>query len=243
MIIAHRGESCDAPENTLAAFNLAWERGAKAVECDVHLSKDKKIIVIHDGNTLRTTDLDKPVAEQTETELKKLDAGKWKNPKWEGATLSTLDEFLDTLPVDGKLLVEVKCNIEIVPILKELLTKCKVKTEQIILMDFNYATVSEMKKTMRNYEVLWLSTMRRMKYIPVNTDTLIRKTLFAGLNGLNVLNQSRVNEELVDKVKSAGLKLYVWTVDDPIEMKRLIDLGVDGIATNRAKWMKDYLKI
>lgn len=243
LIIAHRGESWDAPENTLASINLAWQRGAKAVECDVHLSKDKKIMVIHDDNTRRTTGFNKPVEEQISVELQKLDAGLWHAYQGDGAIIPTLEQVLDTIPQQCKLLVEVKCDIEIVPILHDLLTSHQVEPEQIILMDFNYATVSKMKSLMPGYEVLWLSTMRRMKYIPINIDVLITKTLSAGLNGLNILNQPRINQKLVDKVKNAGLKLYVWTVDDPNEMKRLIDLGVDGIATNRARWMKDNLQI
>jgi len=243
MIIAHRGESYDAPENTLASINLAWERGATAVECDVHLSKDNEIVIIHDDNTLRTTGIDKMVSQQSYDELKQHDAGKWKGPKWDGVKIPTLEEALETIPTNGKLLVEIKCDAKIIPILKNVLDNSKVEKEQIIIMDFNYRTVSEMRKVFPGYEILWLSTMRKKKFFHIPVHGLISKTLNAGLDGLNVLNQSRVNAELVDKVKSAGLKLYVWTVDDPTEIKRLIDLGVDGIATNRAKWMKNNLQI
>ncbi len=78
-IIAHRGASHDAPENTLAAVNLGWKRNADAVEVDVYLSKDNRIVAIHDKNTKRTTGHDGLVKEMTWSELQKLDAGNWKN--------------------------------------------------------------------------------------------------------------------------------------------------------------------
>ena len=81
LIIAHRGESFDAPENTLAAVNLAWERGADAVEIDVQLSKDNKIVVIHDENTKRTGGRNKLVKNQTLKELKELDVGIYRDKK------------------------------------------------------------------------------------------------------------------------------------------------------------------
>ncbi len=74
-IIAHRGESYSAPENTLAAVTLAWQRNADAVEVDVHLSKEGRLVVIHDDNTRRTAGVDRKVREQTLAELKALDAG------------------------------------------------------------------------------------------------------------------------------------------------------------------------
>ena len=93
LIIAHRGESFDAPENTLASINLAWERGAGAVEIDVHLSKDNQIVVIHDSNTKRVGAKNKKVSKQTLSELKKLDIGSWKNVKWKDEKFLLLGKF------------------------------------------------------------------------------------------------------------------------------------------------------
>src|SRR5215218_7394628 len=81
-IVGHRGASFDAPENTLASVKLAWEQKADAAEFDVFLSKDGKIVVIHDANTKRVAGVDKPVVQQTLEELRTLDVGKWKNPKF-----------------------------------------------------------------------------------------------------------------------------------------------------------------
>ncbi|OGU59050.1 MAG: hypothetical protein A2V66_15165 [Ignavibacteria bacterium RBG_13_36_8] len=241
IIIAHRGESYDAPENTLASINLAWERGADAVEIDVHLSKDNRIVIIHDNNTLRTAGLKKKVSEQTLQELKELDAGKWKGEKWLGVKIPTMEEVISTIPPGKRLFLEIKCGAGIIPILKKVIEDSHLEPYQIVMMDFNFKTVTAVKKEMHNYEVLWLSTLRKMKFFKINRNKMIRDTFHAGLNGLNLLAQDDIDKSFVDLVKNLGMKLYIWTVDDPIETKRLVDLGVDGIATNRASWLKSQI--
>ena len=114
-IVAHRGASHDAPENTLAAVKLAWERDADGVEVDVYLTKDGRIAVLHDKTTKRTTGVDRPVAEMTLSELHELDAGSWQDPRWKGERIPSLEEVLDLVPPGKKMYVEVKCGPEIVP--------------------------------------------------------------------------------------------------------------------------------
>src|SRR3954466_12398745 len=96
-IIGHRGASYDAPENTLSAVNLAWQQGADAVEVDVHLSRDGRVIVIHDDNTRKTAGLKRKVCDQTWSELQKLDAGKWKGANWKGERIPDLEQVLVTV--------------------------------------------------------------------------------------------------------------------------------------------------
>src|SRR3954447_22836048 len=81
-LIAHRGESADAPENTMAAFRLAWGRKDPAIELDVHLTGDGKLVVGHDADTKRTTGKKLLIKESTLEELRALDAGRWKGPDW-----------------------------------------------------------------------------------------------------------------------------------------------------------------
>src|ERR1700677_2285230 len=91
-IIAHRGASYDVPENTLAAFNLAWKEEADAVELDIYLTKDGKIVAIHDETTKRTTGVALNVADSTLAELQQLDAGAWKNAVWKGEQIPSLEQ-------------------------------------------------------------------------------------------------------------------------------------------------------
>lgn len=244
LIIAHRGESHDAPENTLAAINLAWQKNADAVEIDIQLSKDNKIVVIHDVNTKRTGGRNKLVKRQTLEELKKLDVGIYKDKRWRNERIPTLKEILETVPVDKKLIIEIKCGPEIINILKDEINKSGLKIEQIEVISFDFSTAVKVKKALPGHNVLWLSKLdytRLRKIFPPSIDKLIARTLENNLDGLDLWAGKMINKELVGKVRSAGLKLYVWTVNDPIKAKQLIDMDVDGITTDRAQWLVEKL--
>ena len=114
-IIAHRGASHDAPENTLAAIRLAWQQEADAVEVDVQLSKDGKLVVIHDDNTKRSGRFARKVNAQTLDELRKLDVGRWKGKRWAGEKIPTLAAVLATVPDGKRLFVEFKCGPDGIP--------------------------------------------------------------------------------------------------------------------------------
>ncbi|HZI31523.1 MAG TPA: glycerophosphodiester phosphodiesterase family protein, partial [Candidatus Binatia bacterium] len=120
-LIAHRGASYDAPENTLAAVNLAWQQNADAVEVDVHLSKDRKLVVIHDDNTRRTGGVDDKVSEQTLSKLRSLDVGCWKGKQWTGEKVPLLEEVLAAIPEGRRLFVELKCGSEGVRVFQQAL--------------------------------------------------------------------------------------------------------------------------
>tara|TARA_B100000745_G_C19782764_1_gene256469 strand:- start:6 stop:407 length:402 start_codon:yes stop_codon:yes gene_type:complete len=100
-IIAHRGASHDAPENTLESVKLGWAQGADAVEVDVYLSKDGHIVVHHDSDTKKLAGVDRKVVDQTLAELRQLDVGAWKGPKWKGVRIPELDDVLATIPEGG----------------------------------------------------------------------------------------------------------------------------------------------
>jgi glycerophosphoryl diester phosphodiesterase len=110
MIIAHRGASHDAPENTLASVNLAWEIGADAAEVDVHLSKDKRIMVIHDGDTKRTTGENMLIRESMSSDLRSLDASNSMD-QFRGERIPFLEEVMATVPEGKVLFVEVNIPV------------------------------------------------------------------------------------------------------------------------------------
>src|SRR6185369_848081 len=89
MLIAHRGASRDAPENTLAAFRLAWQQGADGIEADFRLTRDGRVVCLHDASTGRTAGVDLAVAEASLEELKRLDVGGWKGARWAGERIPT----------------------------------------------------------------------------------------------------------------------------------------------------------
>jgi glycerophosphoryl diester phosphodiesterase len=240
-IIGHRGASYIAPENTVASVMLGWEKDAD-VEVDVYLTKDKKIVVIHDENTKRTAVTDVNVAESTSEELRKLDVGSFKSEEYAGEKIPFLADVVETIPPGRKLFVELKCGKEILPYLREILAQSG-KMSRIVIIGFGLETVA-MSKEMIDVPTYWLRGTGKTKdteeWIP-HDPQLVQTAKDEGLDGLDV-HYAGVTKEFADAVKAAGLKLYVWTVDEPEEAIRLVRLGVDGITTNRPGWLREQLK-
>ncbi|MGE3317277.1 MAG: glycerophosphodiester phosphodiesterase [Planctomycetaceae bacterium] len=244
-IIGHRGASHDAPENTLAAVKLSWKQNADGTEIDVHLSKDGKIVVIHDDNTKRTAGLDKPVVAQSIEELRKLDAGSWKDPKFAGEKLPTLDEVIATIPDGKRLFIEVKCGPEIVPELKRVIEAGGKKPEQTAIISFSQEVVAESKKAMPALRVFWITRFQQDKktkvWSPSSIEELIEKTKSAKVDGIDLGFTPNLDRAMIDQVKQAKLEFYVWTVDSADDARLLRDWGVDGITTNRPLFIRQSL--
>ncbi|MHC4536811.1 MAG: glycerophosphodiester phosphodiesterase family protein [Planctomycetota bacterium] len=240
-IIAHRGASYVAPENTMASVMLGWEKGAD-VEVDVHLSKDNQIVVIHDSSTKRTGKTDLIVKDTPSRELRKLDVGSFKSEKFTGEQIPFLANVIKTIPPGRKLYVEIKCKKEVLPILENLITKSN-KMSQIVIIGFDLETVT-MSKQLIDVPTYWLKGTEKEKetekWIP-HDPHLVQVAIDKGLDGLDV-HYAGVTKEFTDAVKAAGQKLYTWTVDDPDEAIRLVGLGVAGITTNRPQWLRQQLK-
>jgi glycerophosphoryl diester phosphodiesterase len=241
-LLAHRGESYIAPENTLAAFKMAWDKGAKAVELDVYLTKDHKIVVVHDANTKRTGGADLVIKDTDSVELRKLDLGKLKGEQFAGEKIPFLDEVLAAMPKGGTIFCEIKCGVEILPFLQEVLDKSG-KRSQVTIISFSLDVVSASKKMMPDCPTYYLrspakdpATGKLLAY----DSKLIQAALDNHLDGLD-LEHTLMTKEYVDAIKAAGLAIWTWTVDDVPEAKRQMELGVDGMATNRTAWMAEQL--
>jgi len=242
-IIAHRGASFDAPENTLAAVNLAWQQLADAVEVDVQLSKDGEVVVIHDANTRRTTGVRRKVCQQTLAELKQLDVGRWKASKWVGQCISTLGEIVAAIPQNKRLFIEVKCGAECLPELQQVISRAS-RPEQMVVIGFDIETMKKVKQTLPRIEVCWIAEFKRNwktgRWSP-KPETLIQKASAAKLDGLDLGVRGPINRPFVKQVKEANLKLYIWTVDSPAKARKLLEASVDGITTNRPGWLRQRL--
>lgn len=233
--IAHRGDSFVAPENTVASAKSAWQAGADAVEIDIHLSKDNRIMVIHDNDTKRTCSGKKnlEVAKTPSVLLRDLDAGSWKGPEFKGEKIPYLTEIIETVP-DGKtLVVEIKCGNEVIPPLVRVLEKSP-KRSQIVFICFDWNTMVETKKTFPGNKCYWLSGSKN------GLTKKIKEAAENGLEGVN-LHYSLIDEEIVKTAKENNLEVLAWTVDSPDEAKRLSALGVTKITTNRPAWLKEEM--
>lgn len=229
MVIAHRGFSGAAPENTLAAFKKGIEIGSDMIELDVHLSRDGEIVVIHDETLERTTNGKGMVADHTLQELKSVDAGSSFGPAFAGEKIPTLKEVLDL--AKGRVLV----NIEI-----------KNPTHQrYSIIDLTEKTLREVEKAGVIDKVIFSS------FNPVSLEWIGKKepraqTAFLfhrpwnslpdipGSQEYSVLNLRNIHltREKVAEIKKAGKRVNVYTVNPGEEIRKFVDWGVDGIITN-----------
>jgi len=245
-MIAHRGASHLAPENTLAAVKLAWQRGADAVEFDVWLTHDGRIVALHDETTERTTDKEWNVAEKTFSQLRTLDAGSWKGRSWAGEKIPSLEELLATVPDGKRVFIEVKDKARLVPELERVLKASGKRPEQTVVISFDFAAVRAAKKRMPELSVYWIqgTSPRRDKRtgrLSASPAELIRTCHAAGLDGLDLKYDSRLTKEIVAEMRRLELELYVWTVNSPEDARRMVALGVDGITTDRPGWLRKQL--
>ena len=198
------------------------------------MSKDNRIMVIHDPNVERTSGVKLMVKDTNSAELRKLDFGSFKSAKYAGEKIPFLEELINTIPAGGKLFVEIKCGTEVIPYLQKILDGNK-KRKQIVIIGFYLDVVAQAKKTFPDIPVYWLAYSDQDKetkqWIPYGLD-LITQAKANSLNGLDV-HYGALSAEFVQQVHNAGLKLYVWTVDDAQTVEQMRAFGADGITTNR----------
>jgi glycerophosphoryl diester phosphodiesterase len=231
--IAHRGESDLAPENTLSAFRLAWELDADAVELDIHLSRDNRIMVIHDGNTLRTSGQDHEIKSTDSDVLRNIDVGLFKDSIYHGEKIPFLEEVIETIPPDKELIIEIKSGADVLPALENVVHESD-KNNQLVFIAFDWQVILDAKKLFPRNRCYWLSSNRN--------DVLSKLGTAAeeGLDGVN-LHFLIIDPDLVARANRLNLEVLAWTVDDPVQAKRLIDLGVKALTTNRTKWLRSQL--
>lgn len=245
-LIAHRGASHDAPENTLAAFRLAFQQGADGIEGDFYLSADGHVVCIHDSRTRRVADADLTVSKSTLAQLRKLDVGRWKDPSFTGERIPTLTEILSILPKDKKFFIEIKCGPEIIPALKKDIESSTVSRSQLTIIAFKAAVIAACRREMPDISALWLTSWKKRKvgsgFTPSRDDVL--ETLRQiDANGLDAnANPDALDKEFSKKLRSADFELHCWTVDDPNLARRMIETGVRSITTNRPAWLRQQLE-
>jgi glycerophosphoryl diester phosphodiesterase len=244
-LIAHRGESADAPENTLAAFRLAYERGADAIELDTHLTLDHELVVCHDENTERTTGRSMEIRETPLCELQTLRAGAWKGEEWAEERLPTVREVVASLPGRTGCFIEMKVGPDAVAPLEKIVQDLPDKTGQIVVISFHAATIAETKRRLPQVRALLLSSFEQhavhMTWTPT-AQHLVELARSIGADGLGLHHEGPVDADFVEHVKSNGLSLYVWTVDDLDLARQMIEAGVDGLTTNKAGWLRRQLE-
>jgi len=236
MIVAHRGASAQAPENTLAAMKRAWQLEADAVEGDFYLSRDGHIVCIHDGTTKRTAGVTLPVKETDFAELRKLDVGSWKGQRWAGERIPTLGEMLDALPDGKRLVIEIKDGPRLVPVLAHKLAERKIEADRLLVIAFGADVVAESKRLLPDVKALWLCSPSLDKhshcYKP-SYESVLQTLERIDADGLDIrADPGYVTPEFVQQLTDRGLELHCWTVNDPRLASQFRDLGVKSITTD-----------
>lgn len=241
----HRGEPHDAPENTMASFHLAWQRNDDAAELDVHLSRDGKLIVSHDADLARTAGTKLLIKDHTADELRKLDVGKWKGQQFTGEKLPLLEEVLPTIPPGKRLFIEVKIGPEAIAPISRALASAGKTPGQTVIIAFDINVIREARKALPALKAYWLVSQKQDKQTKQwkpSLDEMIHRARDVNASGLDISANPTITPQFVQRIHDAGLELYVWTVDDPAQAKKLANAGVDGITTNRAAWLKEQLQ-
>lgn len=234
-IFAHRGASSEAPENSLIAFSKATEIGVDFVELDVHLSKDREIIVIHDENTKRVTGHDGLIQNMTLKEIKKLNCGNDSIT----AEIPTLEEVINLTKNKINLQIEIKV-VGLTNQLIALLKKYDI-LQTVVISSFNHGELLKIQKIDPSIKLAALE--------PTGTGWVINWIFHKGIVNSAVDNKfyaihpfsKIVNKNLVDFAHKNGIKVNVWTVDRRRAIEKLIEMNIDGIITNDPRFVKDLL--
>jgi glycerophosphoryl diester phosphodiesterase len=232
-VIAHRGASAEAPENTLVAFRRALEIGVDGVELDAHLSADGVPVVIHDPLLERTTDGHGLVKDQPLAALRRLDAGRRFDERFAGERIPTLAEALEALR-GVRVIVEIKNGPLYYPGIasRVLAAIAEVGHPSVTISSFDHPVLLEVKAAAPQVPTAVLYAAR-----PIDPVRLARDAGAALLHP----NWAYVTGEMVGQAHAAGLRVETWTVDEPAHLRHVIATGVDGVMTNHPDRLRAVL--
>lgn len=243
IVIAHRGNSSEAPANTLEAIRQAIEIGADMIEVDVRLSKDGIPVLIHDANLDETTNGEGAVSSLTLEQLKRLDAGSWKDKRYSNERIPTLMEALELVKGKAYLSLDLK-DENAIPAMLNAIQDAKMVDSVVIcgchepqaraIWNIN-KEITVLLNTDESLDKLFECGNRR-EFI----DQYIRRACGERFAGLNV-NFKYITEELIYRAHLRALPVWAWTVDKESDMQKLIDLSVDAMYTNYPKRLLNVL--
>ncbi|NOR20819.1 MAG: hypothetical protein GQ538_12110 [Xanthomonadales bacterium] len=222
IVIAHRGASADAPENTLAAMELAIKAGADFVEIDVQETRDGEVVVIHDSDLKKIGSSGMKVFESSLAELQSVDIGSWKDPSFSDQRIPTLQQLLELCKDRINVLIELKYygqEIRLEERVAEIVETTGMQ-DQIRIMSLSYPGIQKMKSIRPQWKVGLLAS------VAIGDMTRLEADFFA-------VNASFANRAFVKHVHKRDRKVAVWTVNDAISISAMMSKGVDGIITDK----------
>jgi len=224
-VIAHRGASGYAPENTMAAFRRAVEMGVSFIETDLQLSRDARLVAIHDSTLSRTTNAQGLVKEYTLNELRGLDAGSWFDPKFAGEKIPTLEEIVSfAREADVVFYLEVKSN-DTWGVEHALVSALRQAREMARAAILSFETVA--LANVRRQEPTLISGL----LIDKSPETAIAEAVRVGARQI-APQHKLLTKGLVEAAHASHLQVITWTVNDPKDMHAALSTGVNGVMTD-----------
>ncbi len=234
LVVAHRGSSGSAPENTLAAFRKAVSDGADMIELDVRMTKDFHLVVHHDQNVRRTTNASGNIWEKTLQELRMLDAGSWFSPRFRGEQIPTLRQVLEMLPPFMRVNIEAKTDGD--PRAKIHFEECciliileKKFEDRVLVSSFD-------QKFLRRMHEFFPTIKTGALYVPIRdmrrTPSTIARRIGTSAFACSV---SQLKERFVTDAHTHKLTLACYTVNTKRDLELVTRLGVDAVITDFPK--------
>ena len=232
LVVAHRGASGHAPENTLSAMKKAIEMKAEFSELDVQETKDGKIILLHDKTLERTGKQDLNIWELNYDELKDIEVGEWFSEEFNGEPIPTLEEVIELVRGKMKLNIELKTNKH-EKMLAERTLQVVIDNnflDQVVFTSFKFDEIRKIRDLNKDAKVGYIFSKLPKDFSVFTED-------------VHMLSVSKklVDEEFMSKAKAAGKEVAVWTVNKEEDMKKMIALGVDAIITNYPDILRNVL--
>lgn len=235
-VIAHRGDSCCSPENSLTAIRRALDRGASMIEVDLRWSKDKVAVLMHDEELDRTTSGTGPVNEKRLKELKKLDAGSWFSPEFKGERIPTLTEALKEAKGRGILILDVK-GMKMGSAIRSALKKADVGPDAIYVWQNKFdEALDDFQKHLPQVGILWGGIPKRLD------GASFARLKDRGVVGFDLdIGVEKVTRRFIKAAHRKGMFVSVYTILDPDGMRKVAALGVDAIETDFTSVLKGLL--
>ncbi len=239
-VVSHRGESNDRPENSMAAFRLAFERGVDGVECDVYCTSDGVPVIIHDPTTGRTagSGTNLTVTSSTWDQLKDVRIGAfspWTGTEWEGETLPKFEDYLALLSMNTttKCIVELKgngANNLVAKVVEAVQNQPLATKDRVAFIAFDASLIRAVRAALPDYDALLL-----LSTVSDSAATINSKVAACNGTGVDIEYRSSAcsSESEVAAVKAAGYKFWVWTCDDVNASFALASRGVQSVTTNK----------
>ncbi|HRR34420.1 MAG TPA: glycerophosphodiester phosphodiesterase family protein [Kiritimatiellia bacterium] len=236
--IAHRGESMDAPENTMPAFRLALDRNLLGFECDVYMTADNQLICLHDQTLDRTTDGSGKPGDFTLAELKKLDAGSWKGERFKGERMPTLDEAL-TLACPGReIYIDIKRGVDIPRLVEVVKAEPRATADRIVFLGGRH-NIPQLRQLLPDYRAYWCVGVREKEdgTLSPSAQEAVAALKQMGAHGIDIQAYGAAAQRLIDReyirtVKEAGFSFHVWTINHPTRAAQLAEMGAETITTD-----------